>query len=322
MSFMILHWAGRQTTGSMAGKAVLMALADYANDNGEAWPSTAAIAERAEMNVKTVAAALAQLERKRVIADTRARVGRTCQVKAWTLGPSRTVANDNDGTNPVGPATTQSNAREDPPKRKPSVSSAKATRKRVTEPVRETLSSGNKFPSESRARERKDDLPDWLPRPAWQSFTGMRREKGKPVTRCAVRLLIAKLDTLRHSGHDPAAVLLQSVINSWTDLYPIVRTKTGTAVATDARDMSSISFDHADEDPRCAMLRRRIADGLGAATYHAWIRGLRFERTGATLVLRVASTFQADYIRNQLLAKILPLVRPLLPAGTAVTLRG
>lgn len=325
MSFMVLRWAGRQTTGSMAAKAVLMALADFANDNGEAWPSTAAIAERAEMNVKTVITMLARLERKGLIADTGKRVGRTAQVKRWVLGPGLEGANDDDDdTPPADPASTSGNgiAGEDGRKRKPSVSSLKATRKRVTEAVRESLSSGNKFPSESRGRAMKDDLPDWLPQSAWQSFTGMRREKGRPVTRCAVRLLVARLASLRQAGHEPAAVLLQSAMNSWTDLYPVDCAKTETAAVRNLDDTLPTSFDHPDEDPRCAALRNRIAEGLGAATYGAWIHPLRFSFTGATLTLKADSPVRADYIRNHLLARITPLVRPMLPVGTAVTVQG
>jgi hypothetical protein len=66
-------------------------------------------------------------------------------------------------------------------------------------------------------------LPDWLPRAAWDGFVKMRRASKNPLSDEAVTLAIRKLGELRSAGHDPAAVLEQSILNNWRGLFPIRR---------------------------------------------------------------------------------------------------
>lgn len=63
-------------------------------------------------------------------------------------------------------------------------------------------------------------LPDWVPVDAWKAFLEMRTKIRKAPTDRAVELAVAKLGRLRDDGHDPKAVLEQSVMNSWQDLFP------------------------------------------------------------------------------------------------------
>lgn len=63
-------------------------------------------------------------------------------------------------------------------------------------------------------------LPDWILKEAWDGFVEMRRKKG-PFTDRAKRLICEKLDTLRKYGHDPTAVLNQSVERSWTGVFEL-----------------------------------------------------------------------------------------------------
>lgn len=62
MSVRAIRWAMEQTAGSAGAKAVLVVLADYADDDGCAFPSQAAMAARAEMGVRTLRRHLEQLE--------------------------------------------------------------------------------------------------------------------------------------------------------------------------------------------------------------------------------------------------------------------
>lgn len=63
-------------------------------------------------------------------------------------------------------------------------------------------------------------LPDWVPDSDWQSFVEMRRTIRKPMTPRAKQLALKKLGDLRTDGHSPEAVLQQSVLNCWQDLFP------------------------------------------------------------------------------------------------------
>ncbi len=64
-------------------------------------------------------------------------------------------------------------------------------------------------------------LPDWIPADVWGGFVAMRKELRKPLTMNARTLMVLKLIKLREQGQDPRAVLEQSIARSWTDLYPV-----------------------------------------------------------------------------------------------------
>lgn len=64
-------------------------------------------------------------------------------------------------------------------------------------------------------------LPDWLPVDAWAGFKQMRMKTKKPLTDRAASMAIRKLAQLRDQGENPEAVLDQSTLHCWQDLYPI-----------------------------------------------------------------------------------------------------
>lgn len=65
------------------------------------------------------------------------------------------------------------------------------------------------------------ELPDWVPEADWGAYLQMRQRIRKPATDRAKELAIGELDKLRGEGHDPGAVLRQSVLHSWQGLFPI-----------------------------------------------------------------------------------------------------
>ena len=79
------------------------------------------------------------------------------------------------------------------------------------------------------------EIPDWVPGEPWQAFVDMRRAKGKraPFTVAAAKGVLASLGKLRDQGHDPAEVLQQSVVNGWSDVYPIKAGRIGGAEPSD-----------------------------------------------------------------------------------------
>lgn len=62
-------------------------------------------------------------------------------------------------------------------------------------------------------------LPDWLPEASWLSFVEMRKKIKKPMTERAIELAIKKLDAMRSGGHDIVAIIDNSVLNCWQDLF-------------------------------------------------------------------------------------------------------
>lgn len=64
-------------------------------------------------------------------------------------------------------------------------------------------------------------LPAWIPADSWNSFAEMRKKLRAPLTDDAIKLTISKLENLRAQGHDPGAVLDQSVERAWRGVFAV-----------------------------------------------------------------------------------------------------
>lgn len=64
-------------------------------------------------------------------------------------------------------------------------------------------------------------LPDWVPPEPWAGYIAMRAKIRKPMTQRAKELAVGELEKLRGQGHDPQAVLEQSIFHSWQGLFPL-----------------------------------------------------------------------------------------------------
>lgn len=62
-------------------------------------------------------------------------------------------------------------------------------------------------------------IPDWIQPGDWKDYSDMRQKIRKPMTDRAKKLAVATLEKLKAEGHDPKAVLQQSVFNSWQGLF-------------------------------------------------------------------------------------------------------
>ncbi len=65
------------------------------------------------------------------------------------------------------------------------------------------------------------ELPEFVSPDAWFGFLEMRKKIKKPATERACAMLIKKLTMYHNAGHDPNAILDQSTMNSWQDLYEL-----------------------------------------------------------------------------------------------------
>lgn len=64
MSVQAIGWALGQTVGASSAKSVLVAIANYADENGQCWPSQGRIAADTELTDRSVRTAMALLEEK------------------------------------------------------------------------------------------------------------------------------------------------------------------------------------------------------------------------------------------------------------------
>lgn len=71
------------------------------------------------------------------------------------------------------------------------------------------------------------EVPAFIDQELFKKFMDMREEIGKPLTGEAIKIAYRKLTKLKEQGHDPSAVLEQSIFNRWQGLFPIPEEVTG-----------------------------------------------------------------------------------------------
>jgi len=64
-------------------------------------------------------------------------------------------------------------------------------------------------------------LPGWLSADLWEEWRQHRKDIGKPLKTTSTKLTLNKLADLRAAGHEPRAVIEQSIANEWTGLFPL-----------------------------------------------------------------------------------------------------
>ncbi len=172
-------------------KLVLLALADWANDEGLCWPSIAKLAVKSSLTARCVQKAIRSLEELGFIKRDEV-IGKGNRY--WIAIP----------LNEVHPCTTFTPPLNDVhPTPEPGSPNTSITHQSNTNVI--------------------IGLPDWLPIDAWEGWLAMRKKLKKPATERAMQMAIKKLQDLAGQGNDPAAVLDQSTMAGWTDLYPIKR---------------------------------------------------------------------------------------------------
>jgi hypothetical protein len=62
--------------------------------------------------------------------------------------------------------------------------------------------------------------PEFLPVDLFNDFLEMRKKIKKPATDNAVKLLIGKLEKFHQQGLDITAIIQNSLVNNWQDLFP------------------------------------------------------------------------------------------------------
>jgi hypothetical protein len=235
MSMAALRWARsvRGITGTQ--KLVLWALADMANDYGEAWPSALAMADDCCLSDRAVRDALDALEACGLIAGERAvgratrwciRLGKTPEPLAATTArpagtPERRSALPASRSTPRHPGTSFLPTPE--PASYPPRNVVPTTPERGSD---RTLKNPHTTPNRTpKARGRAEfvvAVPEWIPTDAWgawcQHRTGLKRSGW---TEAAAVRCIATLRTLRDEGHDPRAVIDQSIAGGWTGLFAL-----------------------------------------------------------------------------------------------------
>ncbi len=201
---------------------MLLAIADFADDDGIAWPSVATLAKKCRVKPRNASLLLAALRASGELevlpsagpqGVNRYRI--TCMEPLQKSAPP---LHSTTPPQPLQPATSppcsglQSTPVAgcitplQPATDKPSMNRQRTT-KRTTSAVVKAGHSG--------------DLPTWVPGDAWTAYVDNRREINKPLTKAGTRLAVRALEKLRDEGHDPRAVLERATLSNWLGLYPL-----------------------------------------------------------------------------------------------------
>lgn len=77
-------------------------------------------------------------------------------------------------------------------------------------------------------------LPEWIKKETWDAYREMRTRKRAPLTDRAATLIIKELEKLKLQGQSVEDVLNQSIMKSWTGVFPISQGGNGNGRRPDA----------------------------------------------------------------------------------------
>lgn len=228
MSWEAVTWAGKQRTGRSSTKSVLTWMANCAAmPQLRAFTSVAYLVEMTELNEKTVGAAIKHLEELGLISDTGERTGSTRQVRIYQLNVDVNTEGGGEEGEGHQKRKASKNGRLPKSEPKPTKNGVKAPQKRSETPpktggVTEGTEEEQKGTQKRAGRAKVCvELPDWLPEEAWTHWLDHRKALKAPFTQRAAELSIQVLARLRDEGHDPVAVIDESVLRGWTGLFPL-----------------------------------------------------------------------------------------------------
>jgi hypothetical protein len=218
---------------SLAQKAVLISLADNANDQGVCWPSIATISKRICASERAVQNAIKWLESAGIVLANRNNGRHTSYTitpasyaPPQEMHPRSKCTGAGDAPTPAANAGDPRSKCATPPHQVPS------NRK---EPSKEP--SLNRQPARRAPRValhveiQSMELPDWLSFEDWDMWCEHREAKAKdaPWTRGAAIVSIRRLAKLSDLGHEAKAVIEEAVLRGWTGLFPVKAEATSAA---------------------------------------------------------------------------------------------
>lgn len=214
-------------------KAVLISLADNANDEGVCWPSIDYIAMRTCLSVRSVQGAIRYLQEAGILTIS----DRNGRSNVYTIKPENYKFDPRKSCTPAESAPPQKESK--PPQNLHPTPAESAEAPANAAPITINNHQGTiNEPSTTgvRASRAPDDLilPDWLPKDVWDEWHEFRKTvSGKAWTLSAQRKSLATLKRLQEKGQDPKAVVDQSIERAWTGLFEVKGEKfTGQAKAT------------------------------------------------------------------------------------------
>ena len=208
MSTIIMSHCWPMVGMSPAQKAVLISLADQANDDGYCWPSVGTIAKRTCLSERAVQGAIKWLKSAGLLSsDERRGTSSVYRITPAAYAPPQEMRPADAAPRGAG------NAPPPPQELHPTPADA-APKPSMNRQL------NRKEPKDTRADATGFVLPDWIPADAWAAFMETRKEKKAKSTPYALGLIVKSLKTFQAAGHDPVEILNASIKAGWSDVYP------------------------------------------------------------------------------------------------------
>lgn len=193
---------------SPAQKAVLISLADQANDDGYCWPSVGTIASRTCLSERAVQGAIKWLHSAGLLSsDERKGTSSVYRITPAAYAPPQEMR-------PADAAPRGADAAPPPPQMLHPTPADAAPKPSMNRQL------NRKEPKDTRADATGFVLPDWIPADAWAAFMETRKTKKAKSTAYALGLIVKSLEAFKADGHDPLAILNASIKAGWSDVYP------------------------------------------------------------------------------------------------------
>jgi hypothetical protein len=216
-----IEWATELNIPRSSAKFVLVIMAKCAGTDLLCWPSISYLCRATSQNRKTVLENLNRLKDGGYISPCEARRGYSGQVVVYRINLPKTETPDpapkrDDPENQPGPISAATRpVFDDQQARFFDQPGPKTGHGKVIERSCESKQKKNKAAPAAQ----EFVLPDWVPLEAWNGYLEMRTKKRKEPTTRARELVLTKLWQLHTEGHDLTAVLDNSTVNGWTDVY-------------------------------------------------------------------------------------------------------
>ena len=192
---------------SPAQKAVLISLADQANDGGYCWPSVGTIASRTCLSERAVQGAIKWLQAAGLLgASERRGTSSVYQITPAAYAPPQEMR-------PAANAPTPAVSAPPPPQELRPTPADAAPKPSMNRQL-------NHQEPKKRASASVFELPGWVPADTWAAFMETRKAKKAKSTDYALSLIVKDLERFKAAGHDPVAILNNSIKAGWSDVYP------------------------------------------------------------------------------------------------------
>lgn len=193
---------------SPSQKAVLISLADQANDDGYCWPSVGTIAKRTCLSERAVQGAIKWLQSANLMtASERNGTSSVYRLTPAAYAPPQMLHPADAAPRGAGDAPPPPQMLRTPP----ADAAPKPSMNRQL---------NRKEPKDTRADATGFVLPDWIPADAWAAFMETRKAKKAKSTPYALGLIVKSLEAFRAAGHNPLDILNASIKAGWSDVYP------------------------------------------------------------------------------------------------------